>query len=235
MPQLAAERPAAHVPSVDIDAAAAEVPDEDTSGEPADSARRERQTPRLVQRTHAADTRDEPAVEIELVDIAAGRGVVPVHGRARRVRDEYAPAGGLDAERRVPGRYCAIDERAAAKDPSPPGVIDVDSSVVEVSRIEPLCSARKRRHRDTAEHRGGSRLADRDFGRPRPAVWDARRPAAQHPVLARIDEPRGRGHSAASNDEAAAAVVDDAGRPAFYDDGERLLPAVGRVQGAATS
>src|SRR5258708_33790729 len=62
--QLAAVRPGARPPRVDVDAPAAEVSDEEPAGDVACSGRCERDTPRLVQRAHPPDACDEAAVEI---------------------------------------------------------------------------------------------------------------------------------------------------------------------------
>src|SRR5260221_14593592 len=74
--QLAAVRPGARPPRVDVDAAAAEVSDEEPAGDAACFGRRERDTPRLVQRAHPPDARDEPALENEPVDRTPRRRVI---------------------------------------------------------------------------------------------------------------------------------------------------------------
>src|SRR5260221_5695192 len=62
--QLAAVRPGAGPRRVHVDAAAAEVSDEEPAGDAAGSGRRERDAPRLVQRAHPPHACDEAAVEI---------------------------------------------------------------------------------------------------------------------------------------------------------------------------
>src|SRR5207248_1685114 len=81
--QPPAERPAIQpAPRVDVDPPATEVRDEQLTAEPSEAARRKRDAPRLVELVRVADPRDEPAVAVELVDVAASRGVVAVHRRA---------------------------------------------------------------------------------------------------------------------------------------------------------
>src|ERR671935_132976 len=79
----------------------------------------------------------QPAVEVELVDVATDGGVVAVHRRAPRVGDEDVAAERRDPEGGVPGRDRRIDERAAADDAPPAGVEDEHAVVVEVGRVEP--------------------------------------------------------------------------------------------------
>ena len=140
-----------------VDPSVAEVGDEQVAAEAAERARRERDSPRLVQARRAADLRDELPVEVELVDVAAGRRVVPVHRRAPHVRHEDVPTDRVDAERRVPGRNAAVDERAATFHTAPAIVVDVDPSVVEVGRVDPLAG-----DREPAEDGGFPRLVDDD-------------------------------------------------------------------------
>src|SRR5207344_2379503 len=86
--QPATKRPAVPDPPVGVDPAAAEVRDEQIAAEAAEPARRERDAPGLVELVLLADVRDQPAVEVELVDVAPVRRVVAVHRCAVRVGDE---------------------------------------------------------------------------------------------------------------------------------------------------
>src|SRR5439155_27240756 len=181
----------------DVDPADAEVRDEQVAAVPAEAARREGEPPRLVELVRATDTGDEPAVEVELVDVATGGGVVAVHRCAPCIAHEDATAERGDPEGRVPGRNRWIDEHAAAEDAPPASVEDEHATVVEVGRVEPSGS-----QGEPAEDRAGSARVDRDLGLRRPAVRHDRRAASDHPVLARVDEPRRPGGAPAGHDEA---------------------------------
>ena len=212
---------------VGVDPAAAEVRDEEIAAEAAESGRRERNAPRLVQLVGAADVGEQPSVEVELVDVAAVRRIVAVHRGTVRVGDEDPVADRLDAERCVPVGLLAIDERAGLVHAAPLGVEDEDPVVVEVRRVQLPA-----RERDPAEERAGRAGVDGDDGQPRPASGDRRRPGPDHPVLARVDESRRPGSAVAANDESAPAVEDDAGRPTGNGHRQRLLPPVTRVERA---
>ena len=108
-------------PAVRADHAVAEVADQQVAAVAAERLRRTHEPPRLVQ-PRAREARDELPVRCELVDVAAGRRVVAVHGSAPRVRDED-----VAADRATPnGAYHAgIDgsvNAPRASDPPPPRV-----------------------------------------------------------------------------------------------------------------
>ena len=222
-----AVRPAAAAARVDVDPPAAEVRHEQVAAESAETGRRKRDSPRLVELARATDACDEPAVEVELVHVAAGRRVVAVHRCAPGVRDEDPPPDRLDPEGRIPRRDRAVDERAAPDDAPPARAEDEHAGVVEVRCVEAA-----RRQSEPAEHGRCSACVDRHLGLRRPAMGHGGRPAPDHPVLARVQEPRGRGRTAAANDKSPTAVEDDPGRPAGDADRHRLLPPVARVQRA---
>src|SRR5205085_9490827 len=134
------------------------------------------------------------------------------------VRDEYVPAERRDAERRISGAELLVDEAARRAHSTPMGVVDEHAPVVEVRGIQMTAH-----EREPAEDGSGARGVDRDLRLLRPAVRDARRPAADAPVLARVQEPCRRGPAARADDEPGAAVVDDAGRPAWDGHRQRLL------------
>ena len=107
-----------------------------------------------------------------------------------------------DAERRVPRRNLRIGERAAPNDAPPVLVEDVDAAAVEVGRVEPV-----RAEREPAEDDALRALVDGDDRFGRPAVRHGRRPGADRPVLAGVDESRRAGGAPAPHDEAFAAGV----------------------------
>jgi hypothetical protein len=146
--QRAAKRPAVAIAPVRVDLAAAEIRHEEIAAETAEPARRKGDAPRLVELVGAADVRQQPAVEVELVDVAAARRVVAVHRCTERVRDEDPVPDRLDAERCEPLRLRAIHERAWPYDTAPARVEDDDAVVVEVRRVQLPA-----RERDPAEHR----------------------------------------------------------------------------------
>src|SRR5436190_11959816 len=134
--QTPAERPAAGRSRIRVDRAGAEVGDEEVSAEAPEARGRKRDAPGLVELLALADVRDEPSVEVELVDVAAGRRIVAVHRRPPRVGDEDAVAGRLDPERRVPDGDCTVDEGATPEDRTPVRVVDEHACVVKVGRVE---------------------------------------------------------------------------------------------------
>src|SRR5205814_5280784 len=75
--------PASVVLAVGVDAPVAEVADQQLAAVVPESARRERESPRRVQRPPAADPCDELPAQVELVDVAARRSVVAVDRRRR--------------------------------------------------------------------------------------------------------------------------------------------------------
>ena len=122
-------------------------------------------------------------------------------------------AGSANAPARRTRRQCAV--------------VDGDAPVVEVGRVDASAG-----DRDAAEDRGLGRLVDDDFGLRRPRAGHGRRPGADHPVLARVDEPRRIGRVARPDGEALAAVEDDAGRAAVDVHGQELLAAGARIERA---
>src|SRR5438270_13631235 len=127
-----AVRPATVLVRVDVDPPAAEACHEQVAAKPAEPARRQRDSPRLVELSRAANPRDQAAVQVELVDVASVWGVVAVHRRPPGVRDEDPPADRLDAEGRIPRRDRAIDEGAATDDAPPARREDEHGGLVEV-------------------------------------------------------------------------------------------------------
>src|SRR5437879_8596380 len=115
---------------VSVDPPVAEVADEEVAAEAPEAARREGDAPRRVQRPLVGDAGQQPAAEIELIDIPAGRSVVAVDGRAPDEGYEQMPGDRPDAEGCVPLRDPAVDERAASSNPPPAAVVDVDPRVV---------------------------------------------------------------------------------------------------------
>src|SRR5947208_3426672 len=194
-------RPSFAARRVHVDAAAAEIRDEQVAAETAETLRCERDAPRLVELLLVPDARDQAAVEIELVDVAPGRRVVAVHRSAVSIAHEDPPADGLDSVRRVPVGDRAVDEAAAGDDTPPAGVVDEHAVVVEVGSVQPAG-----RESDTPEDRRGAALVDRNLRLARPATRDDGRPAPDRPVLTRVDEPHWACDTAAANDESARTV-----------------------------
>src|SRR5438105_10638550 len=108
--QRAVVRPATVVLAVRVHATVAEVADEEIAAVTAEAARSEGESPRRIQRPHAVDACEELPAQVELVDVAAGRSIVAVDGRAPDEADEDAAAERADAVRRVPVRDPSVDE-----------------------------------------------------------------------------------------------------------------------------
>ena len=216
--QRAVERPALRRAAERVDVPVAEVADEQIAAEAAERARCERDAPRRVQRAALCDACDEVPEAVELVDVPACRVVVAVDRRATDVGDEHVAVDRVDAERRVPGRDLRVDERAGHADAPPARVIDVHARVVEVGRVHAVAE-----DRDAAEDRGRRRLVDDHDCLVRPAGRHGRRPRAQHPVLARVDEARRVRLAAGRDGQALARVRGDPGRPAVDLHGQQLL------------
>src|SRR5215218_8795543 len=109
-----AERPALPVARVGVDPPRPEVRNHEVAAEATERGRSECEAPGLVELVLGTDAADQTAVEVELVDVAAARGVVAVDGCAVGVGDEDAVAEGGDAERGVPGGNARVAKGARA-------------------------------------------------------------------------------------------------------------------------
>ena len=97
---------------VGVDCAVAEIADQQVAGELAEILRRDRQSPRRVERPVGGDTGDQFAAERELVDVTVARAghVVVLELVLLGVGHEQMAVQHLRVERRVAGRQVAVGE-----------------------------------------------------------------------------------------------------------------------------
>ena len=141
--------------------------------------------PRVRSARPARRHADQLPVEVELVDVTAGRRVVAVDRRAPMyVTNTWPPTRRCRTARTTAGTPGRRTRRGV--DAAPARVEDVDARVVKVGRVQP----RRRRSRRRGRRSPCAAVVDRDLRARRPAGRDDRGPGADRAVLAREDEAR---------------------------------------------
>ena len=120
-----------------MDAAVAEVTDQQVLAEASEAVGRPRNPPRRIEHSAGGNAADEVAGEIELIDepVPGPRNVVITILLAQRIRDEDGIAEHLDPEWRIALGEPPVLE--AALHLGPLAVVHIDGACVEIGRIEP--------------------------------------------------------------------------------------------------
>ncbi len=195
---------------VGVDAAVAEVADEDVAAEGAEGGRRERHRPGRVELAAADEPLQQVAVGREDVDeaVAGPCVVVVLAGALLGEGDVEVAADVVDPERGEAGGDRRVGE---AVDEVEVAVEDVDPAEAEARRVDEL--AARRRHEgealvvgaDVARAVGRGRAVDGDHC---VRVVDVRVPAGDRPVLGREQEEGGAGDAVLRDHEVGRARVE---------------------------
>ncbi len=223
-----------------IDAAVAEIADQQILAELAEVGRRHGDAPGRIEHPAAGDAPDQRAVGVEQIDQAEASPdhlVLILRPLLPRVSNVKLVADGLDAEGRIAGGKRGIGETAGGRCRLEALVEDVDPGVVEVGGIEKIGAA-VFGQRQAGVDRAGRAVVDHGFRAHVEIAEGQLRPGGKGAAFARVDElGRADGAGLADDEFTQAGVVDDAGGPgraaaAGGDaDGDRKLDAEIDIQG----